>query len=144
MNRYEAILDEERFPYKNMSLEERNFYLNIIRKCKDICDTENKVGNKSTCEIVELRLKKENNAVGFNGFLSIDNENRCIEGELFLQDKNTIMVDYKITRLSTTDEHKEYRVYDMFKLQNDVLKRSSVYNYDYKKTYEEVVEGKIR
>lgn len=148
MNRYEAILDEQWFPYENMTLEERNRYLNIIKNCKDICDTDNKVDGVKTCELVELHLKKNLNKVSFNGSLTIgtdkQRENRCIEGELFLQNRNTIIVDSKITRLSTNDEHKEYRVYDMFKLQNDVLKRSSVYNYDYKKTYEEALEGKIR
>ena len=66
MNRYEVLLDEQRFPYENMTLEERNCYLNIIRNCKDICDSENKVDGVNNCKLVELHLKKKLNKVSFN------------------------------------------------------------------------------
>ena len=53
MNRKQLILDEQYFPYYNMTLEERNFYLKLLRNCKDICSTEQKVNNQDKCEIVE-------------------------------------------------------------------------------------------
>ena len=34
----DIILDEQNFPCENMSKDERNYYLNILRNCKDICD----------------------------------------------------------------------------------------------------------
>lgn len=148
MNRYEAILDEQWFPYENMTLEERNRYLNIIKNCKDICDTDNMVGGVKTCELVELHLKKNLNTVSFNGSLIIgtdkQRENRCIEGELFLKNRNTIIVDYKIIRLNTNDEHKEYRVLDEFKIEKDIVKRRSQYNYDMISLYDEIEKGKIK
>lgn len=148
MNRYEAILDEQWFPYENMTLEERNRYLNIIKNCKDICDTDNKVDGVKNCELVELHLKKNLNKVSFNGSLTIgtdkQRENRCIEGELFLQNRNTIIVDYKIIRLNTNDDHKEYRVLDEFKIEKDIVKRRSQYNYDMISLYEEIEKGKIK
>lgn len=151
MNRYEVILDEQKFPYLWMTLEERNHYLNIIRNCKDICDTENKVDGVSNCELLQLSLKKENNIVSFNGFLTIGTdkvrENRTIEGDLFF-DKKSAFVDYKITRLCIQDEHKEYRVLDEFKLEKDTLKRRSMYNYNMKSIYDtienEEMKGKLR
>lgn len=148
MNRYEVLLDEQRFPYENMTLEERNCYLNIIRNCKDICDSENKVDGVNNCKLVELHLKKKLNKVSFNGSLMIgtgkQRENRCIEGELFLQNKNIIIVDYKIIRLNTNDEHKEYRVLDEFKIQKDIVKRRSQYNYNMISLYDEIEKGKIK
>lgn len=151
MNRYEAILDEQWFPYLGMTLEERNYYLNIIRHCKDICDTENKVDNVSKCELIELHLKKNNNVVSFNGSLTIgtDNlrENRTIEGDLFLE-KDSVIVDYEIIRLCIKDEPKKYRVLDEFKIVKDKLQRRSMYNYNMKSIYDtienEEMKGKLR
>lgn len=48
----DRILDEQDFPYENMTLDERNYYLDIIKNCKDICDTDNKADGISTCEII--------------------------------------------------------------------------------------------
>ena len=53
------ILDEQRFPCENMSKEERNYYLNILRNCKDICDSDNKVNGIGKCEILETKLVKK-------------------------------------------------------------------------------------
>jgi len=43
----DVILDEQKFPYEGMNIEERNCYLNIIRNCKDICDSQYKVAAKT-------------------------------------------------------------------------------------------------
>lgn len=151
MNRYEAILDEQWFPYEGMTLEERNYYLNIIKNCKDICDTENKVDNVSNCELVELHLKKNLNTVSFNGSLTIGTdkvrENRTIEGDLFLL-KDSVVVDYEIIRLCIEEQPKKYRVLDEFKIENDILKRRSQYNYNMKSIYDNIdneeMKGKLR
>lgn len=151
MNKYDVILDEQIFPYEGMTLEERNYYLNIIKNCKDICDTENKVDNVSNCELVELHLKKKDDIVSFNGSLTIGTnkkrEYRTIEGELFLL-KNSVVVDYEIIRLCIQEEPKKYRVLDEFKIEKDILKRKSMYNYNMKSIYEivenEEMKGKLR
>lgn len=150
-SRAEEILEEQFFPYIGMSLEERNYYLNIIRNCKDVCDTENKVCNKSKSRIVEMHFKKQNNVVDFNGSLTIEanqiRENRCIEGKMYLE-KSSIIVDYKITRLCVEQGPKEYRVFDEFKLENNILKRKSLYNYNIKSICDEIdneeMKGKLK
>lgn len=129
------------FPYVGMTVEERNYYLNIINNCKDICDSENKVDNQSKCEIIELKLIKENKVIVFNGSVTIGteekHENRCIRGEIYLN-KGQIIVDMHVTRLLTSDDKKVYTVLDEFKLENDILKRRSMYNYNMKNIYDEI------
>lgn len=141
------ILDEQRFPFIGMSLEERNYYLNIISNCKDICDSENKVGNESKCDIVELHLKKENNVVSVNGSLVLGRECRFIEADIFIND-NSILVDMLITRLGNQTEHKKYRVTDEFKIENDILKRKSYYNYNMQSIFcnidDEEMKGRLK
>lgn len=135
------VLEEQKFPYFNMSREERNCYLNILRHCKDICNTENKVGNISRCEILKLTLNKENNVIFFEGFLTIGpkdkQESRCINGELYV-DNNSVMVYMSVTRIGALSEPSEYRVSDEFKIKNDVLKRKSLYSYRRKSKIDEV------
>ena len=122
----EKIFDEQRFPYEGMSLEERNYYLNIIRNCKDICNTENQVNNQSRCQIVEMRFKKDKDIVSVNGSVHIGNENRCINADIF-NTKDSVVVDMLVTRLCIDTEHKEYRVLDEFKIEKGFLKRRSQY-----------------
>ena len=146
-SKIDIILDEQRFPYILMDKNERDYCLNIIRSCKDICDTDNKVNNINKCEIVEMHFRKDDNIVSFSGSLSIGSEFRTIEGYLYLE-KDKILVDYKITRLCSETDKKEYTVLDEFKLENDTLKRRSQYNYDMKSLYTEVndetVKGRLR
>lgn len=129
------ILDEQNFPYIGMTLEQRNYYLNIVRNCKDITDTIHKVGNESKCQILQLSFKKETDSIYINGILTIEDknlnisENRCIDGYI-LPYKNSIVVDMHITRLCVSSIHKEYRTLDEFKLEKNILKRKSNYNYE--------------
>lgn len=147
-NNIELILDEQIFPYEGMSLEERNYYLNIIRNCKDICDSENKVNLISKCEIVGLYFKKkDNNKINVNGSLKIGNENRCIDADIYVE-KDSIIVDMLINRLCTKDTNKEYRVLDEFKIENDILKRRSQYNYNMISIFDNIeneeMKGRLR
>lgn len=142
-NSINVILDEQRFPYIGMSLDERNYYLNIINNCKDICDSENKVGNESKCKIVELRFKKENNIVNVNGSLMLGNECRCIDADIFIE-KNSIIVDMLITRLCSDIGTKEYRVLDEFKMERGILKRKSQYNYNMEYILEDVENDEMK
>lgn len=130
-----VILDEQKFPYENMSLEERNYYLNIIKNCKDINDSEHKIDGQNQCQILELRFKKMNSQVYINGTLSIGTENiregRCIDGYILIEN-NSIIVDYHITRLLENTKPMEYTVLDEFKIVNGRLTRNSYYNYNMK------------
>ena len=146
-NKIDIILDQNRFPYILMTKEERDCCLNIIRNCKDICDTENIVDGINKCEIVEMHFRKDNDVISFSGSLSIGREFRTIEGYLYLE-KNKILVDYKIIRLCVETDRKEYTVLDEFKLEKDILKRRSQYNYNMKSLYDEIndetVKGRLK
>lgn len=133
-----VILDEQQFPYENMSLEERNHYLNILKQCKDICDSKYEVNGEKQCQLVNMRLKKDAQQVSLNGTITIGQlENRCIDGYIFLE-PSRIIVDMHITRLSPNKELLEYTVLDEFKLQDGKLIRNSYYNHDMKKILAEI------
>lgn len=140
------LLDEQKFPCFDMTKEERNMYLNIIRNCKDICDSENKVGTHSKCKMIQMVLRKKGNAVTFNGILSLgeDNkfENRCVNGELYV-DNNMILVYMNVERFKNIDQ-REYSVVDEFKLQNNILTRKTRYDYIKKDIIEEVKDEKMK
>ena len=143
----DVLLDEQKFPCIGMTKDERNYCLNIIRNCRDLCDTENKVDGINKCEIVEMHFRKDNNVIRFSGSLSIGNEFRTIEGYLYIE-KDRILVDYKINRLCIETDKKEYTVLDEFKIENGVLKRRSQYNYNMESLYaevdDEILKGRLR
>lgn len=144
MNRKQLILDEQYFPYYNMTLEERDFYLKLLRNCKDVCSTEQKVNNQDKCEIVEMSLKKnDENDIYAQGSLIINGEVRCIDADIFKDDKK-IFVDMHVTRLCNESSKKEYRVLDIFEIQSNKLKRTSEYNYDMKKNINELSDEEIK
>ena len=136
-SKIDILLDEEKFPCIGMSKDERNYCLNIIKNCKDICDTENKVDDINKCEIVEMHFRKDNNVIIFSGSLSIGGEYRTIEGHFYIG-KDSIIVDSKITRLCVETDRKEYTVLDEFKLEKNSLKRRSQYNYNMENLYTKV------
>ena len=68
--RIQRILDEQNFPYLFMTLEERDFCLNILKNCKDICDSnyqfaDNKYGEnlgKIECYSLVYSVKNDNDS----------------------------------------------------------------------------------
>ena len=140
------LLDEQKFPCFDMTKEERNMYLNIIRNCKDICDSENKVGDFSKCKIIQMVLRKKGSAVTFNGILSLgeDNkfENRCVNGELYV-DNDSILVYMNVERLGSF-EPKLYSVSDSFKIVNNILERKTNYSYIDNNIIEEIKDEKMK
>ena len=142
------LLDEQKFPCFDMTKEERDMYLNIIYHCKDICDTENRVGTYSKCKIHEMVLRRKGNSVTFNGILSIGEdkdktfEGRCIRGELYV-DKDMILVYMNVERFKNI-EQREYSVVDEFKLENDVLKRKTRYDYIESDIIENIKDEKMK
>ena len=143
----DIILDEQDFPYENMTLDERNYYLDIIKNCKDICDTDNKVDGVSTCEIIRARLKKRLNKVNVDGIMHIGKENRCINADIYLN-PDRIIVDSNITRLIEDENGKAnatiYTVLDEFTIENGKLQRRSQYNYDMKSLYDEIENDEMK
>lgn len=144
------ILFEEKFPAIGLSKEERDTYLNIIRNCKEILDSEHKIDGEGNCEIIQLYLEKINDTIRFNGDLSIGSkthEVRCIDGYIYTE-KGSILVDIHIVRVCVDTLFSEYSTVDEFKIVNNRLVRESYYNYDMKKTRikinDEGIERKIK
>ena len=139
----QQILDEQYYPYLFMSKSERDFCLKVLNNCKDINDSNHKINNIGKCQIVEMSFKKENGIIRTTGSLIIGDglkkECRTMEADIYIK-KDNIIVDMLITRLNSNDKNRQYRVLDEFKLENDILKRRSQYNYDMKNIYE-VVEN---
>ena len=142
----DKILDEQSFPCENMSKEERNYYLNILRNCKDICDSENKVNNIGKCEILEAKLVKKEEFITFNGTMTISSENRSMSGFIFIKE-DSVIVDMQVTRYFD-EGHKSYSTLDEFKLEDNKLVRRSQYNYNMNSIIEEIeneeMKGKLK
>jgi hypothetical protein len=142
----DMILDEQNFPCENMSKDERNYYLNILRNCKDICDSENKVNDIGKCEVLQVRLVKKEDFITFNGLMIISGESRSMNGLIFVKD-DSIIVDMQVTRIFG-DGQKTYTTLDEFKLKDNKLIRRSQYNYNMNSIIEEIeneeMKGKLK
>ena len=97
-NKLDVLEFEHLFP-ANIPRETHLFILDLIEKTCELSDTVYPInGVKNGC-LISLHLKNESdNIIYMSGFFNIDKENRCIEGELYLE-KNTIYIDSLITRL---------------------------------------------
>lgn len=146
--RVNIIFEHNRIASENMTEEERNIYIKVLENCKDICDTENKIGNVGKGEIIKGRLRKEDDKVYFSAFVTYYDleseirENRCVDGIIYL-DNDRLLVDMHVERLCIKDEHKTYMVLDKFYLENDRTVRESSYNYEVKDNYKNDVDIKL-
>ena len=142
----DKILDEQKFPCENMSKDERNYYLNILRNCKDICDSDNKVNSIGKCELLQTKLVKKEDFITFNGTMTICSESRSMSGFIFIKE-DSIIVDMQVTRYFD-EGHKSYSTLDEFKLDNSKLIRRSQYNYNMDSIIEEIeneeMKGKLK
>lgn len=129
MTNADLILDEQYFSYFNMTLKERDFYLNLLNNCKDICDTDQIVNGSNKCEIVQMSLKKEKGFVYARGSAILNKEVRYINADIFEED-GKIFVDMFVERLNNFSNKRQYRILDVFKINNGKLQRVSEYNYD--------------
>lgn len=144
MENNKRIIEEQYFTYEGMDYEEMQFYLNnVIKNCKEICNTVNTVNGKNVCDVVEMSFKKNDNKIIFNGSLSIESENRCVDGIIHMEE-DSILVDMHITRLCVECQYKEYNVRDEFKRFHDYIARKSIYSYDTKNIYETLEDEKMR
>jgi len=132
------ILEEQYFNYGNMDRTEGNYYLNILKNCKDICDSEQVINGNKKCKIVEITIdKKDNKWLTFNGSVIVGEESRTIYGDIFVK-KNSVVVDMHVERLLARDERNFYTVLDTFELKDNKMIRKSYYNYNMIKTKEKI------
>jgi hypothetical protein len=94
----DVIEDQHSFPGENMLKVERDYYLDILRNCKDISDSDNKVDNTGKCELLRFRLKykgQEKNMVNVDGLLYIGNyptgEGRHINADIYLEEDKVVV-----------------------------------------------------
>jgi len=140
------VIFEKNFSNIGITKEERDCYLNLIRNCKDIVDSEHKVDGEGNCEIIQMNFEKKNGEITLNGALSIGSktkEKRCIDG-IILLGNNSILVDMHIVRICVDTLFNEYFVVDEFKLLNGNLIRESYYDYDMKKTSSTINDQEIK
>ena len=135
MNNFDEILLEEYFPYSNMNINERSFYINLLLNTKDICDSEVSINSKSSCEydLLYLNLKKnQNQFVSFDGVIANDSENRMINGQI-VRSGNKFIVVTNVYRCNDciNEENKEYTVIDEFVSKSDRIIRKTRYDNGY-------------
>ena len=139
------ILKEQKFPCFGIDSEDRDSYLEIIKNCKDFCDSEQKVDNQSKCDLIEMELRKVGKEVRANGSVFIGTLNkkeyRHLDANIYIEE-NSIIVDMLVTRLSVVDEKSQYRTLDEFVFENNVLIRNSQYNYDMKTKSSKIADEK--
>ncbi|NLC48011.1 MAG: hypothetical protein GX758_01445 [Tenericutes bacterium] len=127
----ENIIFEQYFQYKNLTSEEGDYYLDILRHIKDICDSDIRVSSEgsSVFDIVFMSIIKESNGkVTFNGAVSNGEENKCVDG-LIEKIKNKTYVMTEVYRLhpSLEDEEKIYSTVDYFSFTSNKVNRRSEY-----------------
>jgi len=142
--RKKRILEEQYFSSKNMTYEEKHNYLSVIKCCKDVLDSINKVDGESKCELVQMALEKQDDGtITANGILALSHENRHLYARITLNN-NSIGVVSEITRIAYEGENKVYYVSDNFTLENGKLRRKSYYNYNQKYYNAKVENQKVK
>ncbi len=123
----EEILLEQYFPYENMDLEERDYYLNLLLHTKDIGDSDTLEKNP-TFDIVTMSLKKTPDYITFNGAVANNEENRLVDG-IIVKKGNSYTIISNIYRFNEflDDEDKDYSVTDKFTFKGDKLYRKTIY-----------------
>lgn len=111
------VLEEQYYVGINMSYEEKQKYLELMKKCREISDTLYPVGDVTYGDIVEITFEKLEDEIKFNGSVNYSSENisenRSIYGYICFE-KESIIVDMFITRLCVK-ENNEYSTVDEFK-----------------------------
>lgn len=126
----EEIILEQYFPYHNMDLEERDYYLNLLLHTKDISDSAVLISedSKSTFEIVNMVLKKAPEFITFNGAITNGEENRWIDG-IIIKKGNSYAVISNVYRFAEflREDDRDYSVTDKFTFKGDMLYRKTGY-----------------
>lgn len=131
MTHNELLSFEQYFKYKFLTVDEGDYFLDILRHTKDITDSDIVISNDSDniFDIVFMTLSKEvNGKVSFNGAISNGNENKYIDG-LIEKKNNKVYVISDVYRLheNVNDEDKRYSVVDYFSFTSNKVNRRSEY-----------------
>ncbi len=116
-NNQDDIIFEHYFP-ANMSKEKQLILLDLIEKTVELSDTVYPIDGMKSGKLISMHLKTVNHDIIYmSGFYNISKENRCIEGEIYI-DNNKIYIDSLITRLGEIPigDKKVYRFIDKFTL----------------------------
>ena len=142
----EEILMENKFPYIDMTKEQRDLCLKILGLCKDIVDSVYKVGGTGKCDIVSVYFKKELDHYHANGCVAIEGngsrENRWIDADIYI-DPEKVIVDMLVERIRV-EENKTYRTLDVFRKYDDELKRESIYAHSSQSFIDVVTDEKVK
>ena len=133
MNNDDEILLEQYFPYKNMTIEERNYCINLILHTKDVDESEVSLNKNSYCnfDLLFLHLSKESNYIRFDGATYNDDENRMIYGDI-VRVGNKIFIKTNVYRCNDVlYDNNEYSVVDEFVFKNGKILRKTRYNSSY-------------
>lgn len=159
----DEILLEGYFQYKNMTINERNFCINVLLHTKDVRDSETYVG-KFPCSIYDLLFmsfsKDEDGNYNFEGATYSDFENRMVKGVIsregnrynvlthvyrcsdYLYDEDDGVVreyDLGVDARTRLNNKKEYTVTDVFMFKNDKVRVVSKYE-DFSEIFDAEVE----
>ena len=135
MNYEDELIYEMYFRYKNMSKEDGDFYLDVLRHSKEITDSA--YGYKPQYDIVEMSLMSTENGIRFNGSITNGMENRYITGTMISR-LNKTFVDISVERLLGDIPNREYNAVEVFKFKRDEVERRTCYsNGEY---YEAILE----
>ena len=112
-----GVLDQNKFSYRDMELEERELYLKIIKNCEALA---------SVNEFVKMQFVKEDGIVkidglAVNGYIG-NKDHICIAADIY-KEKESIIVDMLVTILNKHQERKEFRTADEFVVENETLVR---------------------
>lgn len=120
----DELLFELYFRYKNLTKEEGDFYLDVLRKCKEVVDSDH--GFNTKYDIVEMSLSKlDDESVLFNGSMTNGSENRFISGNI-VNRRNKTYVTMNIERLCD-EENRYYSSLDVFTFKHSEVRRDTYY-----------------
>lgn len=128
MTNNDEIIFEQYFPSFNMSIEERNFFINLLLNSKELEDSAVSINDNAACSyyLTFLKLAKDGNNVIFDGIITNDSENRMISGTI-LKLASKLAIYMNVYRCSDVveEEDKEYSVSEQFVFKpNKVLRRT--------------------
>lgn len=130
MTHEDEIILEQYFPYKNMTIEERNFFINLFINSKDVSDSEVRINKNSdkSYKVNYLGLNKEKNIIRFEAIVSNSSENRMISG-FFKGFGNKMTLVSSVYRCSDVldDDDKDYKIIEDFVFEDDKVFRKSRY-----------------
>lgn len=153
MSYEDKILFEQYFSAKNIDEDDRNFYLNVISKIRDIDNSIVAVHEDDDrhYELVTLNLTriikkalKDNisnyrTEIKFNGAISNKIENRLIDGVILVKGNNmNIITNFYRLYEHLDDDDRCYSTEDTFILSDNNTIRISKYQYDTQRCIEEL------